>query len=118
MNHSSALGNSGLPECSELESRVSISADSLAWLEAKALHQLRVIRIHPFGAKTYSDIITQPLGVEHFQFAIVSEVARPVRLVLMKRRPELHACSANEDGIKEEVNLAGVKCLSGCSCAG
>ena len=171
------------------------------------MHQFRVIRIHPFGAKTYSDIITQPLGVEHFQFSIVSEVTRPamndtgienrtvsrfhiptddivaipiafdvgkklvvfanrvlaaiaevhlpkllrpavraahklqgalfldrnqrhpdragiktldrpVRLVLMKRCPELHAWGANEDGIKEEINLSSVKCISGCSCDG
>jgi hypothetical protein len=77
VNHSSALGNSGLPESSELEPGVSISADALAWFEAKALHQARVIRIHPFGAKTDSDIVTQPLGIEHFQFSIVSQVARP-----------------------------------------
>jgi hypothetical protein len=76
-DHSNAFGNIGLPESSEFESGVSISADWLAWLEAKILHQARVIRIHPFGAKTHSDIVTQPLGIEHFQFAIACQVARP-----------------------------------------
>jgi hypothetical protein len=77
VNYSSALGNSGLPESSEFESGVSISANSLAWLEAKVLHHARVIRIHPFGAKTDSDIVTQPLGIEHFQVSIACQLTRP-----------------------------------------